>query len=318
MIDLIHGNCFEEMKKIEDGSVDLILTDPPYFGVKSHDWDNQWASANDFIAWLEKVAKEFQRVLKPNGSLFCFTSPQMAARVEVMLSNYFNVLNHIVWAKPRGSGGRVNKSILRRFFNQSERIIFCEHFNSDNFAKCDKLLGFVFEPLRKYLADEWERAGLSRQDANIACEVVTMASSHYFDISQWQLPTPENYAKLQVYANRNGGDYLRREYEDLRREYEDLRRSFNVTPEEPYTDVWTFPVVQYYANKHPCEKPLELIKHIIKTSTRENALILDPFGGSGTTAVAAHNLNRNCICIELHQEYFDIAQQRLAQPNDSK
>ena len=74
--------------------------------------------------------------------------------------------------------------------------------------------------------------------------------------------------------------------------------------------------------KHPTVKPIALMEYLIELMSNEGDLILDPFGGSGTTAVAAHNLNRNCICIELHQEYFNIAQQRLAQastqPNDSK
>lgn len=63
--------------------------------------------------------------------------------------------------------------------------------------------------------------------------------------------------------------------------------------------------------RHPTQKPLDLVEYLVKTYSNEGDLILDPFGGSGTTAVAAQNLNRNCICIESHDEYIDIAKARL-------
>lgn len=64
---------------------------------------------------------------------------------------------------------------------------------------------------------------------------------------------------------------------------------------------------------HPTQKPIDVISRMILNSTDENDIILDPFLGSGTTAVACKQLNRNYIGIELSGEYCDIAKQRLAQ-----
>ena len=64
---------------------------------------------------------------------------------------------------------------------------------------------------------------------------------------------------------------------------------------------------------HPTEKPLELIKLLITKSSNEDDIILDPFLGSGTTAVACKQLNRNYIGIELSEEYCEIARKRLEQ-----
>lgn len=64
---------------------------------------------------------------------------------------------------------------------------------------------------------------------------------------------------------------------------------------------------------HPTEKPVELLKHFITKSSNENDTILDPFLGSGTTAVACKQLGRNYIGIELSQKYCDIANERLKQ-----
>ncbi|PHM28010.1 site-specific DNA-methyltransferase [Xenorhabdus budapestensis] len=62
---------------------------------------------------------------------------------------------------------------------------------------------------------------------------------------------------------------LSRQYEELRQEYGLLRRSFSVTAEVPYPDVWYFSPVQNYSGKQPCEKPADLMVHIIQSSSRE-------------------------------------------------
>ena len=66
---------------------------------------------------------------------------------------------------------------------------------------------------------------------------------------------------------------------------------------------------------HPTQKPLSIIRKLLKVHSNENDLILDPFMGSGTTAVACKQLNRNFIGFELSQKYCDIANERLNQNN---
>jgi len=67
----------------------------------------------------------------------------------------------------------------------------------------------------------------------------------------------------------------------------------------------------YRETEHPTEKPLKLIKHFLEIHTNENYVVLDPFLGSGTTAVACKQLNRNFIGFELSPEYCEIANKRL-------
>ena len=64
---------------------------------------------------------------------------------------------------------------------------------------------------------------------------------------------------------------------------------------------------------HPNEKPVELVKHIVQVLTNEHATILDCFMGSGTTAVACKQLNRNFIGFEIDPAYVEIANKRLNQ-----
>jgi site-specific DNA-methyltransferase (adenine-specific) len=62
---------------------------------------------------------------------------------------------------------------------------------------------------------------------------------------------------------------------------------------------------------HPTIKPLKIFEKLIKNSSKENDLILDCFSGSGTTAVACHNLNRRFICIEKDEDYYKASVERL-------
>lgn len=80
------------------------------------------------------------------------------------------------------------------------------------------------------------------------------------------------------------------------------------------TDVWAWPYETPDQRVHPTQKPLALMSRIVALFTEPEAVIVDPFMGSGTTAAAARNLGRHYIGGDLSPEYVAIAQRRLAQP----
>jgi len=183
------------MQAMPANSVDLIATDPPYYKVKGDAWDNQWDTPEAFLAWFDLIAEQWQRILRPNGSLYACASPQMGARVELLLGERFSVLNNITWRKEEGRHKAACKEELRGFFPASERIIF--------------------------------------------------------------------------------------------------------------------PTVARYTDKHPCEKPLAMMEHIVTASSRPGAVVLDCFMGSGATGEAALRLGRKFIGIEADAGYFRGASERL-------
>ena len=71
--------------------------------------------------------------------------------------------------------------------------------------------------------------------------------------------------------------------------YEDIVRPFHMSGELDYMDVWNFPSVRPYRGKHPAEKPLEMLRHIISASSYEGDIVLDCFAGSGSTATTSVN-----------------------------
>ena len=314
---LYFGDCRDVLPTLP--LVDCVITDPPYFKVKGDYWDNEWDKPAEFLAWMRGILGLLADRMKPNGSAYVFASPQMAGRVETVAWERLNVLGHIVWRKGRagrtttGWHQKAEKEALRGFLFETERIIFAEHYNSDNYArgegsyveKCDDLRGFVFEPLRAYLTAEFSALGWNGEKLNHICGTASMAARHYISRSQWCLPTAEHYAKLQAAAKGH-----------LRREYEDLRRPFSLTERDQWSDVWEFDPVANYPGKHPCEKPLPLLAHMINASTKPGAVVLDAFMGSGATGDACFQMGRRFIGIERDLGHFEAACRRLQAQQD--
>jgi adenine-specific DNA-methyltransferase len=334
-VSIVHSEALPYLLALPAASIDLIVTDPPYGIKKEASWDC-WPSDTAYLAWLREHLVAMRTALKPNGSLYLFAAPQLAARVEVLVGEVFHVLNHIVWVKTNGTTNqRADRAMLRSYLTNTERIIFAEHPSQapEYEQSCNGLRGTVFDSIRCYLLEEVKRAGAHPDDIN---EVLGfrrnggMASRHYFSTSQWCLPTQEHYEQMRHFLNTRNGksnyltrdhaelqeqyNYLSREYEFLRREYEDLRRPFVVHADGYETEVWPFPVATPDPQRHICEKPVGLLRYAIRVSSRPGALVCDPFCGSGSTLDAARQEGRQWCGCDADATWVARAQRRLEAP----
>ena len=92
---------------------------------------------------------------------------------------------------------------------------------------------------------------------------------------------------------------------------------FDLEPE--VLEISTAPKSEKKYGKHPTQKPVKLLERLIKASSKENDLILDPFNGSGTTGIVAHRMNRKYIGIELDEHYLELTKNRyLGDKSDGK
>lgn len=313
---VVHGDAAQVLREIPDASISLVATDPPYHRVKQIERDRQWKTDADYLAWLGGILDEFRRILKPNGSLYLFASPQMAARVECLVGERFSVLNSITWAKPGQSfAEKYGPENFRGFVPMSERIIFAEQYGSDSVADdsagygsaCHELHKQVYAPVvGRAVQSKRLAAGLQRHEIDTACSPSKKPTGLCY---RWEegacLPTIDQFVALC----RVTGDA--REYEDLRREYEDLRRPFAVTADDAYTDVWQFPTVNTYPGKHECEKPADLMRQIVRTSSRPGDTVLDCFAGSGVTGQVALELGRKVILVERDEHWYQQSIRRV-------
>src|SRR5947209_8658916 len=159
---LVQGDSLALLRKIANHSVSLILTDPPYHATKKRNiyGDTQFEEDQHYLEWIEQYSVEWHRILRPNGSLFCFCDSSMAGRLEVLLSKSFNVLSHVVWTKPNDPGfdgwkGKMKKEALRQWYPHSERIIFAEPAIEGNLHR---------SPLADFLRKARKQAGLSMHE----------------------------------------------------------------------------------------------------------------------------------------------------------
>jgi len=300
---------------IPDGSVDLIIADPPY-NIGKDKWD-KWRTVDEYIEWMGRVITEFQRVLKPNGSIYIFHNdmPQVARLMEWMrLNTRFHFKQLLVWDKYNGSpwnqlNAVVHSEGLRNYSKQAEYCLFYT-FQDETGLTTVKHDVSNFSTLRAYFRDFQNALGMTKK---AIIDTVGQRADHCFrwNSSQWDMPTPETYEVLLSLPRDpkfvpRGYDSLRQEYESLRQEYESLRYTFNnqglpsVLLHEPVP-----------ANGHLTPKPVPIIEKLILTSSNEGDIVLVPFCGSGSECVAAAKLSRIFISFELEREYIEIANKRL-------
>lgn len=299
------GDSLEIIKSLPDSSISLILTDPPYHSTKKDNIANDKAfdSDDEFISWMSQYFVEWKRILKPNGSIFMFCSTAMSAKLEVAMSKNFNMLSHIVWTKPNDPGfdgwkGKMKKESLRQWYPHSERILFAEPAVDGNLKR--SWFGNFLREMRTI-------AGMS---GNRLTELVGAYGkvNHGGAVSNWEtgrnIPSREQYSKISEVLISTGKI-------SSMPDYEDVIRKFEVNANLQFTDVWDFNSVRPYKGKHPAEKPLEMLEHCINATTFEDDIVLDCFGGSGSTSIASLNLKRYSISIELEKVWYDSIVNRL-------
>lgn len=326
-VTLYCGDSLEILPTL-DIEANALLTDPPYFKVKQEEWDNQWDKAHEFLSWMGEWLGHAKPLLTANASVWVFASPAMASSVERLVGERFRVLNSIRWVKPNDRSSQTTLPSLRRFLTQWEGVVFAEQY-ADAYEDAARLLhAEVFAPLGWYIQGERERAGLSRFELAARLEGYKNPESATANVHNWELgKNLIGEADYQSARKALGSGFLERTHESLRQEFADLRqefesrreaiehlrRPFNIRSRAHSTDVWTFPIVPPGPGKHPCEKPLSMLTHMIEASSRPGDLILDPFAGSGSTLDAARQAGRRAIGIEKDPKWCDYIARRLSQ-----
>ena len=245
MIDLLKGDCLELMKTIESGSIDAIITDPPY-GTTACKWD----SVIDFdLMWLE-----LNRIIKPNGAIVLFGSEPFSSALR--MSNIKNFKYDWIWKKTKPTGFSHSKNMPLKDFENV--IVF-----SNGSIGHKKLIKNRMEYNPQGIFD---------------CERKIKRNKKGFEGSM------ERKSQTNEYVGKLSG------FPKMVLEFNNV--IYNKTP-------------------HPTQKPVALMEYLIKTYTNEGETVLDFTMGSGSTGVAAKNLNRSFIGIEQDENYFNIAKERI-------
>ena len=332
-VQLYHGDCFARMKEIPDGSVDMILTDPPYnIGIqtetKGKKKTNTWDRIDDYPVFMRRFFVESARVLKENGVLYMWHNDMMQiAEIihDVHENGSFRLISFCIWDKGISYRARTwlnrNPGQLRQWFNRCE---YCLHFFKAGTHTGARATGMnyinsnpaCYRPLKDWYNAEKERLGLTDKEIGAAYTKATGKKPHmlrhYFQDSQFALPTRAVWeAVYEPLGFGKNYEESRKEYEGLRQEYEGLRHTH--VNDAAHCNVWERAAIPSQKRFHTCEKPVDILSRIIRTSSRTGDTVLDPFMGSGSTGVACAQEGRRFIGIEKDQKYFETAKERIAE-----
>lgn len=274
------GDSLDMMKNIKDGSVDMVLTDPPY-GIDYADWDtlhnntnaalsgespaqkgtsfkrrgkpiNGWSSSDrnigkEYQTWCSLWLSEVYRVTKPCSPILIFNSRRFYHRLcSAMEDSGFHIKDMLIWEKHKANGKAQNVNHIPAIKKSG---LMLSNYRVGNLKP-------MFEPIA-------------------------------FGTKPYSHTISECIISYQI-----GGFYS---------EGTDIR-----------SNIFKF---QSETGLHPTQKPVSLLETLIKTFTMENHMVLDCFSGSGSTLLAAKNLNRQYIGIENNKTFYDISVSRLHESN---
>ncbi len=297
---LFFGDCLIESDKIQNGSVDLILTDLPYGTVKDIKYPNENRKGYDTTAkWdttidTNEIYKIANRILRKNGKMILFAQqPFTTELINKAIPNLpFNY--GCIWEKDNFANALfVNKACVGYY---EDILVFSKTHDTEK-----------SHVLINYFMDELNKTGLNQNDINKI--LGNKMGGHYFTNGfQFCVPTEKNYIKLQTTG------FFKTPYEELKEIDNQFKKkfasTFNLWEGKKYKSN-IFKHKKEYNGQHPTQKPVLLLEDLIKTFSNENDLVVDLTMGSGSTGVACKNTNRDFIGIEMSEQYFNIAQKRI-------
>ena len=308
---LLRGDCLTNIKTLPDASIDAIVTDPPYeLGLLGKSWDSSG------IAFNADLWRECLRVLKPGGYLLAFSGSRTVHRMAQAIEEGGFILEgtmHWTYGSGFPKGNNISKSIDRLLgVERTETIgegysvpnakVVNAHFIGQGYQKeGDKTTTFFKTKPATPDAEKWDGWNTQLKPSHEPIVIGRKEGGKVIDF----LPPVLYYNKPSV-SERNGG------LEHLPARAKSQLGSDDALEREELDDVSERFISEPQANFHPTVKPIDLMRTLIALVSPYGGTVLDPFLGSGTTAVAASLQGREWVGCELTPDYWAIIEARVA------
>lgn len=292
---LINDDCLNAMYYIPDESVDAIITDPPY-GILNHKIERGLDIAH--------FMTECHRVLKPNGFMIYFGQQPTLTNWNSEALKLFNYKNEVIWYKrqntsPMQDMGRVFENIMivckgKRQFNDVRRLWLDVVMSLSEFIQMNSI-----NRTKSYMVEILENTD----------KIDEIIKARMGDKSVYKMPGLMN--DDSTFANNtNKAPTFINFYSRVSEGYHPQNLVSFITHNKQRNDM-SGQGKGAHNIKHPTVKPIQLIEYLITLVSNQDDVILDPFIGSGTTALAGLNTGRYVIGIEIDPGYHMICQQRI-------
>lgn len=288
---LLNGDCLEELKGIDDNSVDLIFCDLPY-GATACKWDCKID--------LDKLWKEVMRVKKINTPIFMTTTTKFGVDLITSAPKKCPFRYDLVWVKSSAAGFLLAKKMPMR----KHELIYVFYEKLPLYDLSSHQHKFIKEvPTKRAGKDGVDNKGMIKNRSKGGMET----------ISKYDPPLPVSVIKEAVVNEKY--TYQQDKEKDLYGT--DIRKEVRTGKDVGSSSIYEPPLpnsileIKSTRGKHSTGKPVELMEWIFKYYSKEGDVVLDPTMGSGSTGVACKNMNRNFIGIELDPEIYEVAVNRI-------
>ena len=255
--ELWHADAMTLLGKLEAGSVDLVVADPPYAIAKA-EWD-EFESIDVYLDWCDQWLAEVHRVLAPHGSAYVCGFSENLADVKARSARRFASCRWLVWYYR-------NKANLGRDWGRSHESIL----------------------------------HLRKAEAKVDVDAIRIPYNGH---------TTRYPARIQAVSSQYGGEKAKRDTWEP--------HPLGAKPR----DVIELPVIcngMTEKTPHATQKPEALIEKLVLASSQPGQLVVDPFVGSGTTAVVAARLGRAWIAGDADARYVGLTRERLSGPSEAR
>jgi len=311
------GDNLDQLSKLPDECVDLIYIDPPFNSNRNYEvfwgetrekraFEDRHASTAAYIDFMRPRCVELHRVLKKTGSFYYHCDWHASHYVKVMLDQVFgedNFQNEIVWKRTTAHAnttrrfGDVSDSIF--FYTRAEDYVFNIQYlpySEDYLARFYK---YVDENGRRYALENMRNPGVR---PNLRYEYKGYKPHpNGWTVSREKMEKLDAEGRLWFPPSKDGRIRLKKYADDM--------------PGLPVANIWDdiSPISSQASERlgYPTQKPLALLERIIKASSNPNDIVLDAFCGCGTALVAAENLGRQWIGIDISPTACRVMAKRL-------
>ena len=325
-MQLMQGDCLELMKEISDGSVDLVLSDPPY-GIIKNIGSSEMAKKEKYreCKWDEPLdTKEMflniERILRKNGKCILFSQEPYTSKIITEKIKGINFCYKAIWLKNVFRNKfSCNKSMVSYF---EDICIFqkpCHKWdiNGENPNR------IYFKKLLDYIGAK-SCKDINKKLGHRKAEHCFYVTGKWNGSTQFSICTKETYEELiKTFGIDEMDGFL--DYAEIKAMQDDfIKQNDGLYPESVF-NLWEgnktkSNVLRYKKDGgrfHPTQKPVLLLEDLIKTFSNKGDIVLDFTMGSGSTGVACVNTGRDFIGIELDKGYFDIAKKRIADASEA-
>jgi site-specific DNA-methyltransferase (adenine-specific) len=321
ILNKVHcSDALSFLKRVSDNSADLVITSPPYFQQRDYGGGGigNEAAEDEYINNLVPVFNECSRVVKSTGAIvFNLGDKYLNGNLslipykfalKVLNDKKVFLINQITWVKTNPTPRQEYRKLIQStepFFIFAKTKDYCfklDEFLSHLDRKNKKITSNSSKIGKKYF-DTINHSNLTAQEkANATRELEKV-------IKEVQLGKIESFRMKirgihkEAYGGMEGG-----------RNNQIKRNGFTIikiTGNAMKKDLIESPVEITKGNRHTAVYPLYIIQELVKLLSNSGDIVLDPFCGSGTTCVAAKNLGRKYLGIEINPEYVSLSEERI-------